>query len=81
MAVSLIDGAPSARSGQSASAAAGPGEPGSYMRRAPLAQHRVDDAPRLEHAVLAREQRRVAVQRRADQPLVGADFVVARVAD
>ena len=65
-----------------ASAADGPLDPGSYAcGAAAFAQQRIDDAPSFEHAILAREQRRVAVQCRADQPLVGADLVGARVAD
>ena len=65
-----------------ASAADGPLDPGSYACGAvAFAQQRIDDAPSFEYAILPGEQRRVAVQCRADQPLVGADLVGAGVAN
>src|SRR5688572_21689759 len=51
------------------------------MRRVGDAQQRIDDSPRLEHSVLASEQRTVVMERCADQPLIGSRFVGARVAD
>src|SRR6185503_7533888 len=51
------------------------------LRRLARIQQWIDDTPSFEHAVLAREQRAIADERGADEPLVRPDFLVARVAD